>query len=87
MHPRDQGDREDSVAQFKSGQSPLIATDVAALALDIKGVEYVINYTFPLTTEGIPCTASAARGAPEERGSSTFFRRTTKAEPASWRTS
>jgi ATP-dependent RNA helicase DBP3 len=47
-----QRDREDSVAQFKSGQSPLlIATDVAARGLDIKGVEYVINYTFPLTTE------------------------------------
>ena len=29
----------------------LIATDVAARGLDIKGVEYVINYTFPLTTE------------------------------------
>ena len=45
-------DREQSVEQFKSGQCPLlIATDVAARGLDIKGVEYVINYTFPLTTE------------------------------------
>ena len=47
-----QRDREQSVEQFKSGQCPLlIATDVAARGLDIKGVEYVINYTFPLTTE------------------------------------
>eukprot|EP00227_Mantoniella_beaufortii_P008077 CAMPEP_0197581204 /NCGR_PEP_ID=MMETSP1326-20131121/4791_1 /TAXON_ID=1155430 /ORGANISM="Genus nov. species nov., Strain RCC2288" /LENGTH=553 /DNA_ID=CAMNT_0043145075 /DNA_START=187 /DNA_END=1848 /DNA_ORIENTATION=- len=47
-----QRDREDSVAKFKSGASPLlIATDVAARGLDIKNVEYVINYTFPLTTE------------------------------------
>jgi ATP-dependent RNA helicase DBP3 len=47
-----QRDREESVAAFKSGAKPLlIATDVAARGLDIKGVEYVINYTFPLTTE------------------------------------
>ena len=47
-----QRDRELSVEAFKSGSSPLlIATDVAARGLDIKGVEYVINYTFPLTAE------------------------------------
>ena len=47
-----QADRERSVEAFKKGTSRiLIATDVAARGLDIKGVEYVINYTFPLTTE------------------------------------
>jgi ATP-dependent RNA helicase DBP3 len=47
-----QQDREKSVASFKSGETPiLVATDVAARGLDIPGVEYVINYTFPLTTE------------------------------------
>ncbi|EEH51086.1 uncharacterized protein MICPUCDRAFT_45119 [Micromonas pusilla CCMP1545] len=47
-----QRDREESVAAFKDGSKPLlVATDVAARGLDIKGVEYVINYTFPLTTE------------------------------------
>jgi ATP-dependent RNA helicase DBP3 len=47
-----QHDRELSVASFKSGETPiLVATDVAARGLDIPGVEYVINYTFPLTTE------------------------------------
>ncbi len=47
-----QHDREQSVSSFKNGQTPiLVATDVAARGLDIPGVEYVINYTFPLTTE------------------------------------
>ena len=47
-----QHDREKSVDAFKKGTSRiLIATDVAARGLDIKEVEYVINYTFPLTTE------------------------------------
>ena len=47
-----QAARNAAFEKFKSGQVPLlIATDVAARGLDIKGVEYVINCSFPLTVE------------------------------------
>nr|CCA20213.1 DEAD/DEAH box RNA helicase putative [Albugo laibachii Nc14] len=49
---RSQQQRNEAVENFKSGDIPLlIATDVAARGLDIPGVEYVINYAFPLTIE------------------------------------
>ena len=49
---RGQDQRTKALALFKEGKVPLlIATDVAARGLDIPDVEFVINYTFPLTTE------------------------------------
>jgi len=45
-------ERTSALEAFRSGSVPImIATDVAARGLDIPNVEYVINYTFPLTVE------------------------------------
>ncbi|KAJ2024837.1 RNA-dependent ATPase, partial [Coemansia sp. S85] len=47
-----QNQRIDAIESFRSGKIPLlIATDVAARGLDVPDVEYVINYTFPLTID------------------------------------
>ena len=47
-----QQDRIAALGDFKSGKRPiLIATDVAARGLDIPNVEFVINFSFPLTVE------------------------------------
>ena len=47
-----QHQREDAVRRFEKGELPiLVATDVASRGLDIENVEYVVNYSFPLTVE------------------------------------
>lgn len=49
---KSQVERFAALNEFKDGSCPLmIATDVAARGLDIPQVEYVINYSFPLTVE------------------------------------
>ena len=46
---RSQSQRESTIRKFKSGEiNVVVATDVAARGLDIKGVERVINYELPL---------------------------------------
>jgi len=53
IHGDNSQDRRTAALEaFKSGEVPLlVATDVAARGLDIPDVEYVINFTFPLTIE------------------------------------
>jgi len=47
-----QAERDWVLAEFKNGKNPImIATDVAARGLDVKDIEYVINYDFPASLE------------------------------------
>jgi ATP-dependent RNA helicase DBP3 len=49
-----QQQRMDGLESFRNGSTPLlIATDVAARGIDVPDISHVINYTYPLTTEGL----------------------------------
>jgi len=50
---KDQWERQRALKMFSSGNSAvLVATDVAARGLDIKGVSHVLNYDFPTSGRG-----------------------------------
>ena len=71
---RSQDVRTKAMDEFKRGEIPLlIATDVAARGLDIPDVEYVINYSFPLTTEDYVHRIGRTGRAGKEGVSHTFF--------------
>lgn len=75
-----QFDRNKAVTSFKNGTCPLlIATDVAARGLDIPDVEYVINYSFPLTTEDYVHRIGRTGRAGKSGTAHTFFTNADKA--------
>lgn len=77
---KNQPARTEALAQFKDGSCPLlVATDVAARGLDIPNVEYVINFTFPLTIEDYVHRIGRTGRAGKTGTSYTFFQTGDKA--------
>ncbi|XP_024538089.1 DEAD-box ATP-dependent RNA helicase 5 [Selaginella moellendorffii] len=72
--------RNQALSAFKDGSHPLlIATDVAARGLDIPDVEFVINYSFPLTTEDYVHRIGRTGRAGKKGTAHTFFTTADKA--------
>ncbi|KAJ2509843.1 RNA-dependent ATPase [Coemansia sp. RSA 2049] len=69
-----QNQRLDAIESFRDGSIPLlIATDVAARGLDVPDVEYVINYTFPLTIDDYTHRCGRTARAGKKGVAHTFF--------------
>lgn len=71
--------RTAALESFKSGKVPLlVATDVAARGLDIPNVDYVINFSFPLTIEDYVHRIGRTGRAGRDGTSYTFFQQCDK---------
>ncbi|KAJ1662480.1 RNA-dependent ATPase [Coemansia sp. RSA 1813] len=69
-----QNQRLEAIEAFRDGSIPLlIATDVAARGLDVPDVEYVINYTFPLTIDDYTHRCGRTARAGKKGIAHTFF--------------
>jgi ATP-dependent RNA helicase DBP3 len=74
---KSQHSRIEALNAFKLGKTPLlIATDVASRGLDIPLVEYVINYSFPLTIEDYVHRIGRTGRAGNKGIAHTFFQQT-----------
>ncbi|KAJ3014001.1 hypothetical protein HKX48_005413, partial [Thoreauomyces humboldtii] len=82
-----QQERDWALREFKEGRCPiLVATDVAARGLDVKGLEFVINYDFPNNVEDyVHRIGRTARGADTVGTAYTFFSRGSKQDRGSAR--
>merc|ERR1719319_1540418 len=73
---KSQDQRTLALEQFKSQEVPLlVATDVAARGLDIPDVDFVINYSFPLTIEDYVHRIGRTGRAGKTGVAHTFFQR------------
>ncbi|KAI0556801.1 ATP-dependent RNA helicase DBP2 [Gracilaria domingensis] len=71
---KSQSERDRALADFKSGRSPImVATDVAARGLDVKGVQCVINFDFPNNVEDYVHRIGRTGRAGAKGTSYTFF--------------
>jgi len=71
---KDQRERNRVMAAFRSNKiKMLIATDVASRGLDVKDVDLVINFTFPLTVEDYVHRIGRTGRAGKKGDSITFF--------------
>jgi len=71
-----QWERTQALNSFKEGKSNvLVATDVAARGLDIPDVEFVINYSFPLTIEDYVHRIGRTGRAGKDGTAHSFFHR------------
>ncbi|KAJ3149947.1 hypothetical protein HDU89_003403 [Geranomyces variabilis] len=81
-----QQERDWALREFKTGSAPLlVATDVAARGLDVKGVGYVINYDFPGNVEDYVHRIGRTGRGGAEGTAYTFFARGSKQDRASAR--
>ncbi|KAI9095799.1 Ddx5 protein [Phlyctochytrium arcticum] len=82
-----QQERDWALREFKQGSAPiLVATDVAARGLDVKELEFVINYDFPNNVEDyVHRIGRTARGSDTVGTAYTFFSRGSKQDRGSAR--
>jgi ATP-dependent RNA helicase DDX5/DBP2 len=71
---KSQQERDQVLAEFRSGRTPImVATDVAARGLDVKGVRFVVNFDMPGTAEDYVHRIGRTGRAGEKGVSVSFF--------------